>query len=337
MYKISIIIPCYNVENYLEECLDSVVGQSIGLEHLQIILVDDCSSDGTVEILRKYEKNYSENVMLILCEKNGRQGAARNIGLQYATGEYILFVDSDDIIHKDMCEILYDIATKTNSDIVQFRDTLKYDDMFSNTDNSCKIYDVKTEEDRKKFTMDDSVLNMSCRTKLYDRNILEISGVSFPEGVCYEEPLFTYPLKYYVNRVSVIERPLYFYRTNPNGTILSTMNKPEAILDHLKVNMAVYDFMKQRGFCELYQSEIDCYFLHTFYAEPFYFHKKRGERLPVSVVRFMSKVVKMYVPFYMSNKYLPDEEKPILSLIEKADLGDEQLEVEIENVIKGLQ
>ena len=83
--KISVIIPCYNVKDMVSECLDSIVAQTIGLEHLEIILIDDASADETVSVLKKYEEKYPDNIMLVLCEKNGRQGTARNIGLSYAT------------------------------------------------------------------------------------------------------------------------------------------------------------------------------------------------------------------------------------------------------------
>ena len=70
-YKISVIIPCYNVEKYIRKCLDSLVNQSIGVEHLELILIDDASTDKTVDILKEYEKRYSDNMMVILCEHNG--------------------------------------------------------------------------------------------------------------------------------------------------------------------------------------------------------------------------------------------------------------------------
>lgn len=119
--KISVIIPCYNVKDMVSECLDSIVAQTIGLEHLEIILIDDASADETVSVLKKYEEKYPDNIMLVLCEKNGRQGTARNIGLSYATGDFISFVDSDDWIHPDMYKVLVDIMNKNECDVVQFR------------------------------------------------------------------------------------------------------------------------------------------------------------------------------------------------------------------------
>ena len=119
--KISVIVPCHNVVGMVGECLESIVNQTIGLSHLEIILVDDASTDNTVDVLKYYEQKYSDNIMLVLCDKNGRQGTARNIGMSYATGNYISFVDSDDWIHPDMYKILAGIMMNNSCDIVQFR------------------------------------------------------------------------------------------------------------------------------------------------------------------------------------------------------------------------
>ena len=121
MEKVSVIIPCYNVEKYVEECLDSVINQTIGIDNMEIIIVDDCSEDGTMEILQRYEQQYPDQILLVKSEKNARQGAARNIGLQYVSGDYISFVDADDYISRDMYEILVNVIRKTGSDIVEFR------------------------------------------------------------------------------------------------------------------------------------------------------------------------------------------------------------------------
>jgi glycosyltransferase involved in cell wall biosynthesis len=94
--KVSVIIPCYNVEKYIERCLESLERQTIGIGHMEIICVDDASSDGTEDILRSWEKKYPGSIKVVLSERNNRQGAARNIGMQYASGDWVSFVDSDD-------------------------------------------------------------------------------------------------------------------------------------------------------------------------------------------------------------------------------------------------
>ena len=124
-FKFSIIIPCYNVEKYIDECMESILKQNFGLDKLQIILVDDASTDDTRKKLEYYAETYSENIIAVLCDINGRQGTARNIGMQYAEGEYISFVDADDIISLDMYNILNRVAEKMHPDMIKFKYTAK--------------------------------------------------------------------------------------------------------------------------------------------------------------------------------------------------------------------
>lgn len=115
--KLSIIIPVYNTSKYLSECLDSIINQT--LTEIEIICVDDCSTDNSWEILSAYEKKDSR-IKIFRQEKNMRQGAARNRGLKEASGKYIWFIDSDDFINKEACQLLYDTAEKNNVQILTF-------------------------------------------------------------------------------------------------------------------------------------------------------------------------------------------------------------------------
>ena len=103
MAKISIIIPCYNVAEYIDRCLNSIISQTIGLEALEIICIDDASTDNTWQKLQQWEHSYPEQILLVHCDNNARQGTARNIGLSYASSLWISFIDSDDWIEPDYC------------------------------------------------------------------------------------------------------------------------------------------------------------------------------------------------------------------------------------------
>lgn len=340
--KISVIIPCYNVKDMVSECLDSIVAQTIGLEHLEIILIDDASADETVSVLKKYEEKYPDNIMLVLCEKNGRQGTARNIGLSYATGDFISFVDSDDWIHPDMYKVLVDIMNKNECDVVQFRymETKdKPEEMSRAIDNiDYKIVDYSC--NRKEKLLNSQILNESCTTKLYRKSLIDCANVRYAEGVAYEEPMFTYPMKFYVNKVAVTETKLYYYRYNEKGTKLSYMNNPSTMVQHLQVQLNVYLTMLQSDFFNEYKDEIDLYFIHSFYAETFYFMAGRGMPMLAVMLRYMAKTVKEYVPDYRNNPYigLPGvkEEMKSLELIDKLNLTDKELEYCASEYMKGL-
>lgn len=116
MPKVSVIIPVYNAKDYLKRCLDSVCNQT--LSDIEIICIDDCSIDNSLEILNEYAKKYS-NMKVITSDKNGGESVARNIGLANATGEYIAFVDNDDEVDLNFYEKLYNKAKETDADIVK--------------------------------------------------------------------------------------------------------------------------------------------------------------------------------------------------------------------------
>ena len=116
MKKVSVIIPAYNCEKTLIQCLGNIVNQT--LKDIEVILVNDASTDSTWDIILECEKQFPEIIMAINLEINRGAGGARNVGLMYATGKYIGFVDSDDIIATDMYEKLYDEAVMGNYDIV---------------------------------------------------------------------------------------------------------------------------------------------------------------------------------------------------------------------------
>ena len=309
--KISVVIPCFNVEKYISRCLNSLFEQSIGLEHLQIILVDDCSTDNTHAILRAYEQQYPEQILLVFSEKNGRQGAARNIGLTYAVGDYISFVDADDWIRKDMYQILVNIMEQTGSDLVQFQYTgrMEYcpDELLSEEQLQYRVYDIADCDARRQLLLNTDVMNQSCTCKFYRRRLFLDAGVSYAEGVSYEEPLFTYPLKFYVNRIAVLPAALYYYRYNEAGTTATYMSRPSTILEHLSVQLQTFDFMRATPFFATYRREIELYFLHSYFVEPFYFFHYRGFSLTAKLFRHMCDTVKAMVPDYLHNPYLQAE------------------------------
>lgn len=308
MAKISVIIPCYNVEQYIDDCMDSLINQTIGFEHLEIILVDDKSTDSTPLKLAEYEKKYPDNVMLILCEENGKQGTARNIGLTYATGEYISFVDSDDWIRRDTYEILLTIMNNTDVDLIQFRHADRFTkEGYMDEPLGEFTYDLfEYGANRKSLLLNSSVLNESCWRKFYKKALIDKAGVRFAEKVSYEEPMFTYPLKFFVDKIVVVEIPFYNYRQNEFGTMHAYMQDPTKIVEHLYVQKTLYEKMKSYHFYNEYKHEIDLYYLHSFFVEPFFFQKGRGIVMDMGIFKYMCEEVKEKLPDYLDNPYLND-------------------------------
>lgn len=117
-YKISIIIPIFNVEKYLYAALDSIVAQTFDLNNLEVLMIDDCSTDNSGTIIDEYSEKYENFIAIHLDNNSGTAGKPRNVGLDNARGDYIMFLDSDDELMEDVCEVLYSKLIETNADIV---------------------------------------------------------------------------------------------------------------------------------------------------------------------------------------------------------------------------
>ena len=219
-YKISVIVPVYNVEKYIGKCLDSLVNQT--LSDIEIIVVNDGSHDNSQKIIDKYVKRYPDKIKSYIKE-NGGQGSARNYGLEKANGEYIGYVDSDDYIKSNMYEILYNIAIKNNSDIVITRDCTVTED---NNEYNNPYFDKISDKKENAFFG-----NMGVCNKIYKKSI--IKNIRFKENVWYEDLAFT--LKVLINSKNIdyyFDEPLYYYLKR-NG---STMNN-----SNVKKNLEILD------------------------------------------------------------------------------------------------
>lgn len=224
--KISIIIPVYNVERYLAECLDSCINQT--LEDIEIICVDDASPDNSIKILEEYQQKDSR-IKIIRHEKNRNLGGARNTGLENATGEYIWFVDSDDYIDTKACQILYDAIKEFDVDMLcfsalQFVDTNENRKFIYNKDyhqgvQINTVYHPKTNWKEIHF----SNLNVTAWAYITKKNVIQ--KIRFREGVWHEDTDFTPILLASVDSFCYIPYTAYFYRITEGSITKSAMTK----------------------------------------------------------------------------------------------------------------
>ena len=178
MIKLSIIIPVYNVEQYLEKCINSLINQT--LKELEFIFVNDGTPDNSVNIIKKYQKK--DKRIKLLEKDNGGQASARNLGLKHAKGEYIAFLDSDDYVSENMYEVLYNRAKKDNLDIVLCNYFLVYKDRIEKNINNITL------EKEKKITPEEYITSSpSPWNKIIKKEYLEKQNFIFPEGIIYED------------------------------------------------------------------------------------------------------------------------------------------------------
>ncbi len=309
MRIISVIIPCYNVEKFIDRTLESLKSQTIGFEQLEIICVDDCSTDNTLAHLKAWEKEYSNTITLVALDKNGRQGAARNIGLKYATCDYVGFIDSDDWLEKDYFKTMYDIANNGNYDLVQCEyvrdssESLVYNaPTVSHFDQEKDIsIKINTIEDRKHI-FHQKIITNTPPLKLISRRLLMDHNILFSEGIAYEDSYWGILLNMYVNSAYLLKRPLYHYYINQKSTVLS---KNELYhVDLLTNQISIWNELIRRGFMLDFKYEIE---IEHVYSCALVFWKMliyRYDTPPYSLYRLLCAIVQEHIPNIMNNPYI---------------------------------
>lgn len=304
---ISIIIPCYNVENCIERCLESLVNQSIGIENLEIILVDDASTDGTWSKIEAFEKSYPESVMAIHCDENGRQGTARNIGMQYASAEYVSYIDSDDWIEEDMLEILYQPMKTHSYDFTAcgfWRDKADGKPLAPRTEGvGDKHFVIDNDSKRGTFVMCMSA-GLTAWGKLYRRSFLLDNDIFFLEKCAYEDRFFILLVYLYAKDILVIDNRCYHYFVNMNSTILKSGASYH--FDIIDVDTVTWDECENRGFLNRLREELECYFLLIGYLSALKLVCFRYETPPYDFFNRLKEETLKRIPDYRKNPYIKE-------------------------------
>jgi len=241
MPKVSIIVPFYNVEQYIEKCLKSLVNQT--LQDIEIILVNDGSKDGSKEIAVQYTEKYPSKIVY-LEKTNGGLSDARNYGMKHTTGEYIAFLDSDDYVELNTYEKLYNKAIETGADMVECDFYWEYPDKKIHDKNA----NYKNESDRY------ANARVVAWNKLYKRDVLLNSNIEFPKSLRYEDVEFFYKMLPQLNKIELINEPLIHYIQRENSiTYVQNERTSEifTILDN------VIEYYKQNGLYEKYSAELE--------------------------------------------------------------------------------
>lgn len=236
MVKVSVIVPAYNMESYIHQCMKSLLNQT--LNEIEFLIVDDGSKDNTLEILREYEAKYPEKVR-VFHKENGGQSSARNLALQHAKGEYLGFVDSDDWTDPEMFEVMYQKAKADDADIVVC-------DMQDHYVDRVVYHDYTHVPNKQGFA--GNVIN-----KIFRREFAE--GVTFPLGLWYEDLEYSAKLLAQTERVSVVHEGLYQYNCRDGSTMRN--NNSQKNKDILTILNHVYDFVEENGWLERDGAELE--------------------------------------------------------------------------------
>ncbi|MBR6231702.1 MAG: glycosyltransferase [Alphaproteobacteria bacterium] len=244
MPKISIIIPNYNTEKYLDRCLTSLIQQTFS--DIEIILIDDGSTDNSVKIMKKYAEKDAR--IKIIEQSNSGPAKARNRGLETATGKYLMFCDSDDWYELDMCEIMHNTIEKKGVDSVCCHTFLDCEENLDIEQKKSRLtekyYNFK--KSGKHILKDKWILytNVLLWNKIWRRDLIERYHIRFPEGHEHDDDAFWYMYSIVAKSIFFLKKPLYHYFLRV-GSIMSSQveKKPKNKMDRIAVSEYVLNFL----------------------------------------------------------------------------------------------
>lgn len=265
--EISVIVPLYNAEKYIEACLNSLLAQTI-IGHTEVIVVDDHGEDESVEIVRRMmaEHQYGKHIKLTCTPQNSGAWAARNHGMELARGQYIGFCDADDWVEPDMYEKLYREAESREADWAY---CLGQKDYEGGEEES----EVLEQEINESCVMKDEVKKQMFVngvsyfwTAIYSRTFLKTNHIRFPEGKFAEDSYFWWMAVMYSRRLAVVNSVGYHYRIQPD----SISQRPD--IEKAEIKQMIYSklikYFKGKGLYRLYQRELDWLYLRKGYLVP---------------------------------------------------------------------
>lgn len=294
---ISIVVPVYNVEKYMQRNLESLVNQTY--ENIEILVINDGTPDNSVEIINKYVEKYPKKVYLFN-KKNGGLSDARNYGLKRAKGKYIVFIDSDDYVEHNMIEELYLSIKKNKSDISICNIIDEYEDngktqVYSNyiPVTPCSIY-----EDKKQM-----LNRFAAWNKMFDINLFKKNKLTFDKGFIYEDLRLVLKIYLYANKISYTNKALYHYIIR-SGSIMTSANLEKNYNIILAMNNLIEYYQKEKKYKE-FKSEIE------FLAIDHALIATSVRIIKISKFSELKKNLKSYYDFmekefpnYMQNKYI---------------------------------
>lgn len=289
MIKVSVIVPVYNVEKYLEKCLDSLAKQT--LKEMEVIIVDDGSPDNSDKIIKEYVKKYHN--FTCYKKKNGGLSSARNYGLKYAKGHYIAFLDSDDYVTSDMYLKMYEKAITNDFDMVVCDVNYVYPDK-----SWIASSNIKDDTTNIKGVMNN--IYPAAWNKIFKKDLLIDNNLYFKEGVWFEDIEFIYRVLPYVRNIGVIHEAFNQYVQRP-GSITNTVNKK--IYDYVYNMNSVVDFYQEKGLYAEYKKELEYSYVRHVYATFIKNSLKFDYKDYLESVDFAKTSVHEYFPKYRRNSY----------------------------------
>ncbi len=311
--KISVIIPCYNVEKYIGRCLESIEKQTIGIENLEIILIDDVSTDNTLTTIMEFEHKYPENVIIIVCEENKKAGGARNTGIDYASGDYITFVDADDILDRTMLEKMYAKIIEYDCEVVECKHKEFYETADLFPEQKCEDYylNIDSIDKRKAFIV--RSLKNAVWGRLYKSEFILKNKLRFVENLYYEDCQFSGMAMLLHQNYYYLGETLYYYFHNTQGT-MNSKGDSKKIKCELEVERLFLEEIEERGMLEdvltNYYNELEFYVVYNGYMDSLSHIFMHCEEEWKDLVVYFREGIRELFPQCYDNPYLNEIDLP---------------------------
>lgn len=314
--KVSVIVPVYNTSKYLRRCADHLVNQS--LEDIEIIFINDGSTDNSLEILEEYKEAYPNKVKIVTKE-NGGQATARNLGIKLASGDYIAFADSDDYIEEQMLADMLNTAISKKADYVECHFHFIEDKNGEYTELKTRG-DVREYKDNKDMFINPQV---SPWNKLYKASILKDNKIRFPEGLIYEDTSFFIKSLPYIKKSAYIDKHYVHYFLRVGSTMNSKSAKSfKKVGDIIPVLEDIINFYKEQGFYEEYKQELE-YFISKILlcSNISRIGRVTDKKLKRKLIRDSFTSLNTWFPNYKNNPYYKSKLKLYISFIKPWNAG----------------
>lgn len=256
MIKISLVIPVYNVEKYLEKCLNSCVNQDIPIDEYEIIIVNDGTKDNSLNIANEFEQKYSN--IKVYSQENQGLSATRNRGLFLANGEYVWFIDSDDWIERNCLKSV--IEEIQGNDLLVMGYIEAYDDESRN-----KVISYKNHNLRNGKQLLSERFFPQAQMYIYRRTFLLESNLKFFEGIYHEDTEFTPRMLYFADKIKILNEPIYYFYKRPNS--ITTSSNPKKAFDCIIVakSLSVFSENIDKNLKTQYNNLISLYLNNSLY------------------------------------------------------------------------
>ena len=303
MPDISIIVPIYNAEKYIKKCVDSLVNQT--KKELEFILVNDGSTDDTEKVIKSYKDkriNYFKN-------KNQGIGKTRNFGIEKATGKYIMFLDSDDYLELNTCEVLYNTAEKEKSDLV-ICDFYKVYENNKVEEIELPSFKPTTLKKSPNLLLD---INLAPWNKLYKSELIKDNNLRFIENLKYEDAPFVSIALDKANKISKVDRCLNYYVIHGNS---ETTVRDKRVFDILKIVDIIRSYFKDKKHIKEVLDKLTVRIITNYNIQQ---RNQKDKKVGLEFIDESFKYLKKEVPDYKDNKYYENRSQ-IKRMIEKNKL-----------------